>query len=64
MDEFTVYGETFEEALKNLEKVFIHHQETNLSFSNEKYKIIFIEGIVLGHHISFEGIWVDPDKLR
>ena len=36
MDNFSVYGDTYEEALANLEKVLIHCQETNLSLSHEK----------------------------
>jgi hypothetical protein len=36
MDDFTVYGNTFEEALSNLEKVLIRCQESNLSLSHEK----------------------------
>ena len=30
MDDFTVYGDSFEEALENLEKVLIRCKETNL----------------------------------
>ena len=36
MDDFPVYGNSFEEALKNLEKVLIRCKETNLSLSHEK----------------------------
>jgi hypothetical protein len=36
MDDFTVYGNTFEEALSNLEKFMIRCQESNLSLSHEK----------------------------
>lgn len=60
MDDFTVYGDTFSEALKNLEKVLIRCQESNLSLSHEKCKMLLTEGIVLGHHISAKGIQVDP----
>jgi len=34
MDDFTVYGDSFNEALGNLEKVLIRCQETNLSLSH------------------------------
>ena len=61
MDEFTVYGNTYQEALENLEKVLIRCQEMNLSLSHEKCKILLIEGVVLGHHVSSEGIKVDPE---
>eukprot|EP00253_Pinus_taeda_P026709 PITA_26709 len=45
MDEFTVYGDSFEEALANLEKVLIRCKETNLSLSHEKCFMMFIEDI-------------------
>jgi hypothetical protein len=34
MDDFTIYGDSFEEALKNIEKVLVRCQETNLSLSH------------------------------
>ena len=64
MDDFTVYGNTFEEALSNLEKVLIRCQESNLSLSHEKCKILLTEGIVLGHHMYAKGIKVDPAKIE
>jgi hypothetical protein len=36
MDEFIVYGNTYQEALDNLEKVLIRCQEMNPSLSHEK----------------------------
>ena len=64
MDDFTVYGNSFEEALENLEKVLIRCKETNLSLSHEKCFMMFTEGIVLGHHISGDGIKVDRSKVE
>eukprot|EP00253_Pinus_taeda_P004662 PITA_04662 len=64
MDDFTVYGDSFEEALDNLEKVLIRCTETNLSLSHEKCFMMFIEGIVLGHHISGDGFKVDRSKVE
>eukprot|EP00253_Pinus_taeda_P013049 PITA_13049 len=64
MDDFTVYGDPFEEALENLEKVLIRCKETNLSLSHEKFFMMFTEGIVLGHHISGDGIKVDRSKVE
>jgi predicted RNase H-like HicB family nuclease len=51
MDEFIVVGDTFEEALTNLEKVLKRCRETNIALSNEKYFMIMNEGIILGHHV-------------
>eukprot|EP00253_Pinus_taeda_P014788 PITA_14788 len=64
MDDFTVYGDSFEEALENLEKVLIRCKETNLSLSHEKCFMMFTKGIVLGHHISGDGIKVDRSKVE
>jgi len=64
MDDFMVYGDTFEEALDNLEKNLICCKETNLSLSHEKCHMFLTEGIVLGHHISPVGIEVDPRKIQ
>ena len=52
MDDFKVYGNTYQEALDNLEKVLIRCQEMNLSLSHEKCKMLLTEGVVLGHHVS------------
>jgi hypothetical protein len=64
MDEFTVYVNAYQEALDNLEKVLIICQEMNLSLSHEKCKMLLTEGVVLGHHISSEGIKFDPAKIE
>jgi hypothetical protein len=40
MDDFTVYGNTFQEALENLEKILIRCQEDNLALSHEKCKMM------------------------
>ena len=64
MHDFIVYGNYFEEALKIFEKVLIRCKETNVSLSHEKCFIMFTEGIVLGHHISGNGIGVDTSKVE
>jgi len=64
MDDFSVYGDSFDNSLQNLEKVFQRCIETNLSLSSEKCYMMMNEGIVLGHHISPEGIKVDQTKIQ
>ena len=64
MDDFMTYRNTFQESLDNLEKVLIRCQETNLSLSHKKCKMSLTEGIVLGHHVSSQGIKVDPAKIE
>ena len=56
MDAFTTFGVTFEEALKNLEKILIRCKEHNLSLNNEKCFLMMQEGVVLGPFISEVGI--------
>ena len=64
MDDFTAYGNTFQESLDNIEKVLIRCQETNLALSHEKCKMLVTERKFLGHHISSQGIKVDPTKIE
>ena len=64
MDDFTVYGNSFEEALENLEKVLKRCKEANISLSHEKCFMMFTKGIVLGHNISEDGIKVDTYKVE
>ena len=47
-----------------MEKVLVRCKETNLSLSHEKCFMMFTEGIVLGHHISGDGIKVDRSKVE
>ena len=63
MDDFTVYGDDFQQALDNFKKVLVRCKETNLSLSHEKSIMMLTEGIVLGHHISGTRIRVDPAKI-
>ena len=64
MDDFSVYGNEFDESLQNIKKVLKRCIESNLSLSNEKCLMLLTGGIVLGHHISPEGIKVDPAKVE
>eukprot|EP00253_Pinus_taeda_P017525 PITA_17525 len=64
MDDFTVYRDSFEEALENLEKVLIICKETNLSLSHEKCFMMFTEGIDFGLHVLGDGIKVDRTKVE
>ena len=63
MDDFSVFGSSFDLCLANLEVVLKRCVETNLILNWEKCHFIVIEGIVLGHKISFKGIEVDKAKV-
>jgi hypothetical protein len=52
MDDFSVYGKTFEDWLANLDKVLKQCQMADLVLNYEKYLFMVWEGIVLGHKIS------------
>jgi hypothetical protein len=64
MDDFSVYGKTFEDCLANLDKVLKWCQMPNLVLNWEKCHFIVSEGIVLGHKISEKGIEVDKEKIE
>ena len=59
MDDFSVFGASFENCLANLEKVLQCCEESNLVLNQEKCHFMVQEGIVLGHKISKKGIEVD-----
>ena len=59
MDDFTVYGSSFENCLHNLGTVLYRCQDKNLALNWEKCHFIVKEGIVLGHMISAAGMEVD-----
>ena len=40
------------------------YQETNMALSNEKCRVLFTKGVVLGHIISQARIEVDPAKIE
>jgi hypothetical protein len=63
MDDFSVFGESFEICLEHLTKVLRRCIETNLVLSWEKSHFMVQEGIVLGHIVSKRGIEVDKVKV-
>jgi hypothetical protein len=63
MDDFTVYGDSFDKCLDNLTKILKRCIETKLILNFEKCHFMVNQGIVLGHVISKEGIEVDKAKI-
>ena len=63
MDDFSVFGASFDNCLANLDKVLQRCEESNLVLNWEKFHFMVQEGIVLGHKISKKGIEVDKTKL-
>ncbi|GKE64212.1 reverse transcriptase domain-containing protein [Tanacetum coccineum] len=64
MDDFSVFGNSFDHCLKNLEKMLKRCEETNLVLNWEKCYFMVKEGIILGHKILSVGIEVDKAKIE
>nr|GEU62397.1 copia protein [Tanacetum cinerariifolium] len=52
MDDFSVFGNSFDSCLNNLSKMLARCEETNLFLNWEKCHFMVKEGIILGHKIS------------
>ncbi|XP_062114284.1 uncharacterized protein LOC133825341 [Humulus lupulus] len=63
MDDFFVFGSSFDICLGNLENVLNRCENENLVLNWEKCHFMVKEGIVLGHKISRDGIEVDKAKI-
>ncbi|KAK9072138.1 hypothetical protein SSX86_008570 [Deinandra increscens subsp. villosa] len=63
MDDFTVYGNSFNECLKNLTKILKRCIETNLVLNYEKCHFMVDRGLILGHVVSSKGLEVDKAKI-
>jgi hypothetical protein len=64
MDDFCVYGKTFEGCLPNLDRVMKRCQLANFVLNWEKCHFIVRVGIVLVHKILDKGIKVDKMKIE
>ncbi|KAM2824742.1 hypothetical protein COP1_034615 [Malus domestica] len=63
MDDFSVFGSSFDNCLDNLTLILKCCVETNLVLNWEKCHFMVKQGIVLGHIISEKGIEVDKSKI-
>ena len=64
MDDFSVFGESFDDCLMNLESVLQRCEDTNLVLNWEKCHFMVQEGVVLGHKVSNRGLEVDRAKIE
>ncbi|KAK0596401.1 hypothetical protein LWI29_015350 [Acer saccharum] len=64
MDDFSVFGDSFDLCLHNLTLVLKRCEENNLVLNWEKCHFMVQQGIVLGHVISRRGIEVDKAKVE
>jgi len=63
MDDFMVYGDSFDKCLENLSSILKRCIETNLVLNYEKCYFTVEQGIVLGHVVSSRGLEVDKAKI-
>ena len=63
MDDFSVFGTSFDHCLHNLALVLQRCEDKNLVLNWEKCHFMVQEGIVLGHRVSSKGIEVDRAKI-
>ncbi|CAM8892821.1 unnamed protein product [Rhodiola kirilowii] len=63
MDDFTIYGDTFDACLSHLSTVLARCVSMNLVLNYEKCHFMVTHGIVLGHIVSQEGMEVDKAKI-
>ncbi|GJU78235.1 hypothetical protein Tco_1275305 [Tanacetum coccineum] len=63
MDDFSVFGKSFNNRLNNLDKILQRCKDANLVLNWEKYHFMVKEGIVLGYKVSGAGLEVDKAKI-
>jgi hypothetical protein len=64
MDDFSVFDDSFDDCLTNLEKVLSRYEEKNLVLNWKKYHFMVTNDIVLCHIVSSKGIEVDKSKIK
>nr|GEX83323.1 retrovirus-related Pol polyprotein from transposon 17.6 [Tanacetum cinerariifolium] len=64
MDDFSVFGNSFESCLNNLDKMLQHCKDTHIVLNWEKCHFMIKEGIMLRHKVSSVGLEVDKAKSR
>lgn len=64
MDDFSIFRDSYETCLTNLEVVLKRREETILVFNWEKCHFIVTEGILLGHKVSKDGLNVNKVKIE
>nr|GEX35551.1 hypothetical protein [Tanacetum cinerariifolium] len=63
IDDFSVFGNSFQSCLSHLERMMMRCEDTNLCVNWEKSHFMVKEGIVLSHKISKQRIKVDKAKV-
>ncbi|GKB90666.1 reverse transcriptase domain-containing protein [Tanacetum coccineum] len=64
MDDFSVFENSFDTCLNNLEKMLQRCKDAHLVLNWEKCHFMVKEGIMLGHKVSSAGLEVDKAKIN
>ncbi|GKF65464.1 reverse transcriptase domain-containing protein, partial [Tanacetum coccineum] len=64
MDDFSVFGNSFNKCLNNLDKMLQCCKDAHLVLNWEKCYFMVKEGIVLGHKVSGAGLELDKAKIN
>ena len=64
MDDLTVFGNSFDDCLDNLEKVLKRCVEKELMLNWEKCHYMVTSGIVLGHVVLLKELKLTKQKLK
>ncbi|GJS62897.1 reverse transcriptase domain-containing protein [Tanacetum coccineum] len=64
MDDFSVFGNSFDKCLNNLDKMLQRCKDAHLVLNWEKCHFMVKEGIVLRHKVSSTGLEVDKAKIN
>ncbi|GKC37043.1 reverse transcriptase domain-containing protein, partial [Tanacetum coccineum] len=63
MDDFSVFGNSFDTCLNNLDKMLQRGKDAHLVLNWEKCHFMVKEGLLLGHKLSSAGLEVDKAKI-
>ena len=64
MDDLTMFGNSFDDCLDNLEKVLKISAKKELVLNWKKCHYMVTSGIILGHVVSVKGIEVDKARIE
>ncbi|GKD14395.1 DNA-directed DNA polymerase [Tanacetum coccineum] len=64
MDDFSVFGNSFDTCLNKLDKMLQHCKDAHLILNWEKFHFMVKEEIVLGHKVSSAGLEVGKAKIN
>nr|GEU60709.1 reverse transcriptase domain-containing protein [Tanacetum cinerariifolium] len=64
MDDFSIYGSSFDHCLNNLNKLLQRCKDAHLVFNWDKCHFMVKEGIMVGHKVSEAGLEVDKENIE